>query len=91
MNPNFDQAYALRDSIVFKKEDDGGFLFDPYSGNLKYVNRAAQSILEQIDGRRSLNRILQDLQRRYPDIPADTLREDLKRFFRELIANGFVT
>lgn len=90
MNLDFDQIYVLRHSVIFKKEDDGGFLFDPENGNLKYVNRTAQAILEQIDGRSDLHQIVRGLQRRYPDKTTAALRNDLADFFRELIANDFV-
>lgn len=91
MSLNFDQKYILREPVVFKKEDDGGFLFDPESGRLKYVNRTATTILDWIDGKTDLDGLLQALQHHYPDTAVETLRDDLAEFFQDLIANHFVS
>ena len=90
MNLDFNQIYILRESVIFKQEGDGGFLFDPENGNLKYVNRTARIILEQADGRSDLHQMVRGLQRRYPDETTAALRNDVVDFFRELIANDFV-
>jgi hypothetical protein len=90
MKLDFDQIYTLHESVIFKKEDDGGFLFDPENGNLKYVNRTARAILEQIDGRSDLHQMVRGLQRRYPDQTTAALCKDVVDFFRELMANDFV-
>ena len=52
---NLAQRYTKNDNIVFREEDDGAFLFDPDTGNLKYLNKSAKETFLMIDGQNDLN------------------------------------
>lgn len=76
--------------IVFKEESDGAFLFDPKSGNLKYMNRMGKEMFLMLDGRRQVRHVIDAFCRRYPEVSPDRMRSDIEGFFHELEENGFI-
>jgi hypothetical protein len=82
--------YMKNDNIVFREEDDGAFLFDPDTGNLKYLNRSAKETFLMIDGRNDLAQITNHLLELYPDANSQQIHNDLEQFLEDLQHNGFI-
>ncbi len=86
---NSAQRYIKNNNIVFREEDDGAFLFDPDTGNLKYLNQSAKETFLRIDGQNDLSQIANRLLELYPDEDAEQVRNDVESFLKELIENSF--
>jgi hypothetical protein len=86
---NSAQRYIKNNNIVFREEDDGAFLFDPDTGNLKYLNKSAKETFLRIDGQNDLSQIANRLLELYPDEDAEQVRNDVESFLKELIENSF--
>lgn len=87
---NAAQRYIKNNNIVFREEDDGAFLFDPDTGNLKYLNNSAKETFLIIDGQNDLNQIANRLLELYPDEDAEQVQNDVESFLQELLSNSFV-
>ena len=79
-----------KDHIIYKEEADGAFLFDPKSGNLKYMNRMGKEMFLMLDGNRGLQQVIDLFLERYPEIFPDRMAEDIEGFFHRLEDNGFI-
>ena len=77
--------------MVFRKEEDGAFLFDPHTGNLKYLNANGVSIYELCDGKKTVGEIITLLMEFYPDMAAEKIATDTELFFEGLAAMQFLT
>jgi len=77
--------------MVFRKEDDGAFLFDPHTGNLKYLNSSGVNIYELCDGRKTVSDIITLLIEFYPEMAVEKISADTELFFEGLAAMQFLT
>ncbi|PLX72412.1 MAG: hypothetical protein C0614_13860 [Desulfuromonas sp.] len=69
---------AVNPNLVLRIEDDDcGLLFDPDSGQVQILNETAIHILQQLDGQRTLQEILDHLPETYSDIPAEAHQQVL--------------
>ena len=88
-----EREYCLRPNpeMIFRKEENGAFLFDPHTGNLKYLNANGVNIFELCDGRKTVGEIVTLLIECYPDMAADKIVEDTGLFFENLTVMKFLT
>ncbi|MCX5829543.1 MAG: PqqD family protein [Deltaproteobacteria bacterium] len=77
--------------MVFRKEEEGAFLFDPHTGNLKYLNANGVNIYELCDGRKTVGDIITLLMEFYPEMAVEKIAADTKLFFENLAAMQFLT
>ncbi len=70
--------------MVFREEGDGAFLFDPDTGNLKFVNAMGVRIYRMCSGGVSVGEIVSSLVTDYPRIPEGQVREDVTSFLEEM-------
>jgi len=77
--------------MVFRKEEEGAFLFDPHTGNLKYMNANGVNIYELCDGRKTVGDIIKLLKEFYPEVAVDKVAADTGLFFEGLAAMNFLT
>jgi len=77
--------------MVFRKEEEGAFLFDPHTGNLKYLNANGVNIYELCDGRKTVDDIITLLMEFYPDMAVDKIAADTGLFFESLLTMQFLT
>jgi hypothetical protein len=83
--------YAPGEHIVFREEEEGAFLFDPESGNLKYMNRSGRETYLMLDGRNEVSRVLHHMTELYPDTESRQLKQDVEAFIQALESEGFVS
>ncbi|MFA5179795.1 MAG: PqqD family protein [Syntrophales bacterium] len=76
--------------MVFRKEEEGAFLFDPHTGNLKYLNANGVNIYEMCDGRKTVSDIISFLMELYPDMAVEKIAADTELFFEDLASMQFV-
>ncbi len=76
--------------MVFRKEERGAFLFDPQSGNLKYINETGVRLFEFCDGEKTFADIVTILKADYPDTDPEKITADTKAFLEELTKMQFL-
>jgi hypothetical protein len=82
--------YDRNRDIVFREEDDGAFLFNPDSGNLKYLNLTGKETYAMLDGKKDIGQLTTELQEQYPDVESQQIRKDLEEFLEALKMNNFI-
>ena len=76
--------------IVFRKEEEGAFLFDPKTGELKCLNPMGSLIWLLCDGSLSLEQIQQKITKQYPQVPCDSVLQELQAFLQDLFQMGYL-
>ena len=76
---NSQSRLALNPNFVLRIEDDDcGLLFDPDNGQVQILNETAIHILQQLDGQRTLQEILDQLPEIFTGMPPDSDQQVLK-------------
>ena len=87
---DFSQKFGKNKNIVYREEDDGAFLFNPDTGNLKYMNRTGREIFLLLNEQKNLNQVIKNILGLFSDIDRRQIEEDLKNFVMELEQNDFL-
>jgi len=85
------KKFVKNPSIVYREEEDGAFLFDPETGNLKYMNHSAKETFLMLNGQKDVNRLIQYLFELYPDVDFKQIQKDIGSFIEQLEVNGFIS
>lgn len=80
----------VKEDIVFREEDDGAFLFDPITDNLRCINETGALVFRELDGKNSFEDIVKKLKSAHPEIDEDEIRKDVISFIDDLKARGFL-
>ena len=84
------KKFVKNPSIVYREEEDGAFLFDPETGNLKYMNHSAKEAFLMLNGQKDVSRLIQYLLTLYPDVDIKQIQKDIGSFIEQLEVNGFI-
>jgi hypothetical protein len=84
------KKFVKNPSIVYREEEDGAFLFDPETGNLKYMNHSAKEAFLMLNGQKDVSRLIQYLLTLYPDVDFKQIQKDIGSFIEQLEVNGFI-
>ena len=76
--------------IVFRKEKEGAFLFNPDTGDLKVLNTVGAMIWEICDGKHTEEALLENLSNMFIDVSESDLEKDIKNFIKELEDRGLI-
>mgnify|MGYP000856976635 FL=1 len=85
-----DKRLKKNPEMVFRKEEDGAFLFDPETGNLKYINTNGVGIYELCDGRKAVGEIIEQMVKFYPEVAAEQIIADTNDFLRSMTQMKFL-
>lgn len=85
------KKFVKNPSIVYREEEDGAFLFDPETGNLKYMNHSAKETFLMLNGQKDVSRLIQYLLTLYPDVDFKQIQKDIGSFIEQLEVNGFIS
>ncbi len=85
------QQFVRNPSIVYREEEDGAFLFDPGTGNLKYMNRSAKEAFLMLNGQKDVEQVIHLMVGLYPDADRNQVRKDVVSFLMELKEGGFIS
>lgn len=85
------KKFVKNPSIVYREEEDGAFLFDPETGNLKYMNHSAKEAFLMLNGQKDVSRLIQYLLTLYPDVDFKQIQKDIGSFIEQLEVNGFIS
>ena len=85
-----ESKFIQNTKIIFRKEENGAYLYDPDSGNLKYINRVGTSLYELCDGLHPVEGMIFRIAREYQDVPMDQVEKDVDHFLADLLQMDFV-
>ncbi len=88
---DFTQKFERNKKIVYREEDDGAFLFDPSTGNLKYMNRSGKETFLLLTEQQDLGQVINHMSGLFPDVKRRRIEEDLETFLQELEENDFLS
>ena len=84
------KVFGRNEDIVFREEDEGAFLFDPDTGDLKYMNLSGKETFLLLDGEKDLEEITGHMLELYPQAEHEQLLKDLELFLKDLEENNFI-
>ena len=85
-----EKRYRRNEEIVFREEDDGAFLFDPDSGDLRYLNQSGKETFLLLGENQDLNGVIHRMIELYPDIEPQKIEADVRDFIKDLEENRFI-
>ena len=85
------KKFVKNPSIVYREEEDGAFLFDPETGNLKYMNHSAKETFLMLNGQKDVSRLIQYLLVLYTDVDVKKIQNDVEIFLKQLKENKFIS
>jgi len=88
---DFSQRFRANNNIILREEDDGAFLFDPKTGNLKYINRSAKDTFLLLNRETEVSQMIDHLFSLYSDVDREQIQKDVESFLMELVENRFIS
>ena len=87
---NLKKRFGRNEDIVFREEDEGAFLFDPDTGDLKYMNLSGKETFLMLDGEKDLEQITAHMLELYPQAEPEQVRKDVEDFLKDLEERDFI-
>lgn len=85
------KTYKKNQEMVYREEEDGAFLFDPETGNLKYMNRTGKEAFLMLNGRTDIDQVVDGLMAIFHVTERKMIEKDVEAFLEELDKNGFIS
>ena len=85
-----EKKYRRNEEIVFREEDDGAFLFDPDSGDLRYLNQSGKETFLFLGEDQDLSTVIHHMIELYPDVEPRKIESDVRDFVKDLEENRFI-
>jgi hypothetical protein len=85
-----EKRYRRNEKIVFREEDDGAFLFDPDSGDLRYLNQSGKEAFLLLSEDRGVSTVIHRMIELYPDVEPKKIEADVRDFIKDLEENRFI-
>jgi len=86
----FEKKYRRNEEIVFREEDDGAFLFDPDSGDLRYLNQSGKETFLMLGEDQDVKTVIHRMIELYPDVEPQKVEADVEEFVKDLEENRFI-
>lgn len=83
-------TFRQNERIVYREEDDGAFLFDPDSGDLRYMNQSGKETFAMVKGGRDFQQIVAGLSGLYPEVEPPRIQSDVESFLADLAESHFI-
>ena len=84
------KKFKHNENIVYREEDEGAFLFDPDTGNLKYMNLSGKEAFLMLSGDNDINKVIHNLLELYPEVEPKQMQKDIEIFLKDLEENRFI-
>jgi len=84
------RRFKKKTGVILREEGKGAFLFEPGTGNLKYLNPSAKEIFLILSHQKDVEQLIQHLHRLYPEADPTQIRRDVEFFLNDLDENGFI-
>ncbi len=82
--------FRQNEKIVYREEDDGAFLFDPDSGDLRYMNQSGKETFAMVIGGGDIRQIVDSMSGLYPGVEPPRIQSDVENFLTDLAENHFI-
>ena len=87
---DLEKKYKRNEKIVFREEDDGAFLFDPDTGDLKYVNESGKESFLMLITDNDVKQVINHMLDLYPEVEPTRMQEDIESFLKDLEENRYI-
>jgi hypothetical protein len=85
------EKYKLKDSIVYRKEEDGALIYDHESGAMRPLNETAADMCELLFmNLKSREETLAEMKKRWRVADEDLVRRDMDNFIQGMKKLGFI-
>jgi hypothetical protein len=84
------RRFKKNEDIVYREEDDGAFLFDPDSGELRYMNRSGRETFLMLKEDNDINQVVDNMLELYPDVDPTQMQKDIEDFLKNLEESRFI-
>jgi len=74
----------VKDGVTVQGLGDEVMLYDPEKDNIHVLNNTACSIWNLCDGQHTIDEILTNMKKEFPDVPQSELKEDIENTVEEL-------
>ena len=85
-----EKKYRRNEEIVFREEDDGAFLFNPDSGDLRYLNQSGKETFLLLGEEHGVSIVIRRMSELYPDVDPQKIEADVRDFVKDLEQNRFI-
>ena len=83
--------FLCNPDVVLREEDeDGGLLFNPDTNQVKVINSTGLFIWKQCSQKKTLQSIVENIQKSFDEVPEAMVAEDAEAFLSEMIGTGFI-
>jgi hypothetical protein len=82
--------YKQNEEIVYREEADGAFLFDPDTGNLRYMNRSGRETFLMLKGDKDTKQVIDSMLELYPEVEPPRIQSDVEDFLEDLEESHFI-
>ena len=80
-----ESRFTRNTHAIFRKEENGAYLYNPDSGDLRYVNKIGTSLYELCDGLHRAEEMITRIANEYRSVPMDQIEKDVDRFLADLL------
>jgi len=84
MKMDLSRIFTQNQKIVYREEDDGAFLFDPDTGDLRYMNHTGKEAFALLMGDKDFEQIIDHLLQLYPEVERSRMQTDVEVFLMDL-------
>lgn len=84
------RRFKQKEDIVYREEDDGAFLFDPDTGDLRYMNRSGRETFLMLKGDNDISQVINNMLELYPEVEPTKMQKDVEDFLEELEESHFI-
>jgi len=84
------KRYKQNKEIVYREEDEGAFLFDPDTGDLRYMNRSGRETFLMLKGDKDIKQVVHNMLDLYPEVEPAQMQSDVEDFLKDLEENHFI-
>ena len=84
------EYYIANPEVVFREEEEGAFILDPETGELKILNETGAFIFKLCDGKHTEDDIVEMVAREFEVDNREKVRGDVRDFLEELKEKNLV-
>jgi hypothetical protein len=84
------RIFKRNHQIVYREEDEGAFLFDPDTGELRYMNQSGRETFLMLTGDKDINQVIRHMLYLYPDADPSQIKHDVGMFLKDLEDSHFI-
>jgi hypothetical protein len=84
-------VYIRNPDVVLRDErEDGGLIFNPDTGEVRWLNQTGKVVWQLCDGTQTLESIRDHIVSEFNGASSDEVEKDILDFARDLLSHGFI-